>query len=1362
MAIKCNECGASFKTIRLRNRHLRIAHNKCDVCNLQFQTQASYNFHISRAHNDILSERVSDRKIFKCEHCALQFLNKHKRDRHVEKNHLVLRVSLRCPICKEDFPNFPSFQLHKQTKHNTVSSFNEVQGAFRKNCYVTLMQIPYEGPGSVQTVDQFYHHYTQNVIAELSHQLSFRTAFKVWLVLYADIYKMTDGQIEEYDTFYCRSSREDNLILNEADISYFIEKSKESVGLKFQSLRTNGSDWLIHGITACSLEIANARPLNGACITNKVTIRNVSELNNIEVIYNDNRQFKDGCLFYAVASYFVESEDLRHLDHFIKHKLNIEGIKTPVSLHHLTRFEEQNSDLDFKINVLEVVYEKSFNQLRPNLQIYPLRSNIYKSTTHIINVLWVRFYSEILVHKVEDRNTQFHEFGAYGENLDFFADLDTCDSDFDDSDLTKLNSERFLKSYGKRGHFMLITNLSEFLRYRDKRYICVNCLNGFKSFEKFELHENFCMKFKPCLVEMPLEGTKVKFGNFNNKFRLPYVFFYDFECILVPDQSSRCFNCIQSEMPFCNHKSKVINKQIPASYVLVLLDDKSNILETSVYTGQDCVRHFLYNLFTFKDKYITKLHEDKLEMIITSEQQKEFELSTHCYICELPFCKQSNLGPKVRDHSKVDGLYLGSCHQKCNLKRQETYFIPAVAHNNMKFDFHFVLSELDMITKPSNISALPLNSESFKTFSVYGIHFIDSYAFLNLPLNKLADDLRLTPNYEYKILKSLPIFSDENKDEEIQLLLSKQFFPYEYISSFSKLNETKLPPKESFFSLLTNKGITDDEYKHACYVFDTFKCENLRQYSELYCLIDTILLCEIVMHFREIIFNDGGLDLFHYISLPQLSWDLALKLTGLEIELIHDCTMYSMLEQNIRGGVVFAGHRYMENNIQDKSTDIIYVDMNSLYGLSMKSLLPYSDYQWVDLSVLEQIDWLNIDTQSEIGYILLVDLDYPVRLHDDHDSFPVAPISKTVSYDLLSPYAKQCLFDLQNKSNYKAEKLIASLESKKEYLVHFANLQYYLSLGLVLKKIHTGFSFKQKAIFADYITYCTEKRRTSVSKFQASIFKTLCNSIFGKTLETVRDRLSCSFVTNPSFCRKYISENGTISFRVLNENLVCIFKKQKRVSMIKPICTAFTILENSKLAMYKMYYDKLRPRFALMKCIYSDTDSFVLKVVKFFKDYDKDTFEIISDLIDFSNYPISHPLYDVSKKNALGFLKNEMPALKIIRFLALRSKSYCIELDNNQTIRKAKGISYNYQKNLTFQSYLDCLLNIQGNIVSQYQIRSYNHKIVTQKLNKTSMSSFDDKRFIFACGICSVAYGHYKVDQFGNNELCPMCNNSVM
>ena len=96
---------------------------------------------------------------------------------------------------------------------------------------------------------------------------------------------------------------------------------------------------------------------------------------------------------------------------------------------------------------------------------------------------------------------------------------------------------------------------------------------------------------------------------------------------------------------------------------------------------------------------------------------------------------------------------------------------------------------------------------------------------------------------------------------------------------------------------------------------------------------------------------------------------------------------------------------------------------------------------------------MSINEKSPIGYLLEVDLEYPDKLHELHNDYPLAPEKLAVSSDMLSKYCKNIADKFEIKIS-DVKKLIPNLGNKTNYVVHYINLQLYLSLGMKLTKIH--------------------------------------------------------------------------------------------------------------------------------------------------------------------------------------------------------------------------------------------------------------------------------------------------------------------
>ena len=161
-------------------------------------------------------------------------------------------------------------------------------------------------------------------------------------------------------------------------------------------------------------------------------------------------------------------------------------------------------------------------------------------------------------------------------------------------------------------------------------------------------------------------------------------------------------------------------------------------------------------------------------------------------------------------------------------------------------------------------------------------------------------------------------------------MLRKGVYPYDYVDSMKKLDETRLPPKEAFYAKLTEEGITDEDYQNVQTVWKEFNIESMKYYHNLYNLSDVLLLADIFENFRNICINHYGLDPAWYFSAPRLAWDAALKITKVHLELLSDADMLLMIESGIRGGISIISHRQPKptTNIWELSS-ILLRNLNS-------------------------------------------------------------------------------------------------------------------------------------------------------------------------------------------------------------------------------------------------------------------------------------------------------------------------------------------------------------------------------------------------------------------------------------------------
>jgi uncharacterized protein YeeX (DUF496 family) len=939
-------------------------------------------------------------------------------------------------------------------------------------------------------------------------------------------------------------------------------------------------------------------------------------------------------------------------------------------------------------------------------------------------------------------------------------------------------------------HYCLIRDFQGMMNHINKtkgyKY-CRNCLNGFKRATTLQRHKELCLSNEATKTIMPDKNTKCTFKNADRQVKHPFVLYFDYEAFQPTIRG--------------------VAKHFASGYSLYntfdkkwYIDSAENNLPTQD-SSKELIKKFIKRLQVIVKQYADHMGTPMKQM--TDEELIIHRDAATCYLCKKPFGiytkdkMHKDYGMhKVKDHCHITGNYRGAAHSLCNLQVREPNFIPIFAHNLTGYDIHLFIKELckvredlfklDRENNRVDISIIPKSAEKYSAVSVrfladikqykgkngeikeykqyVSLRFLDSLAFLNSSLEELVKNM----DGDLPILeRAFPIKEDN------ELLKQKGVFAYDWHDSVSKMDYAKLPNKESFYSKLRGDGITQEDYERAKRVWKHFKMKTWADYHNLYLLCDTLQLADVFESFRNVAIENYGLDPVYYYSTPNYAWDAMLRNTRcvdnkwvfnlnfegkpLKLDLLHDPDMFILFENSVRGGISQVGQlRYAKADARHK---LLYVDANNLYGYAMAKKLPISHFKWVSKDKIEKIEaglknGKRMNTETDVGCLLMVDLEYPKEIQKDHLDLPLAPEQLNIKGKWLS----------RNQRNYYGKSYINSIPKlcttffdKKKYVCYLENLQYYLDHGMKLKKIHKIIKFKQANWLEPYILYNTALRTKAKNEFEKNFFKLMNNAVFGKTMENVR-KYKDIVICHPDNITRYSSSPLMHYYEQISPSLTIIHRYKAKVTMSKPIYVGAKILDLSKLLMYEYFYDQLKVKFETrIKIIYMDTDSFILYI-----ETDDLTKELIEDLswYDTSDYPPGHPMKtnhpDKScNKKVIGKFKNEMAVdnidatilYEMTEFVGLRSKCYSYsavvigdiipktpkgeKLKRDMEKSKCKGIVKNVAKRmLTFKKFKEVLDTGKDNEpVEQTRIVSKKHQLLTITEKKKNLSYFDDKKY---------------------------------
>ena len=525
----------------------------------------------------------------------------------------------------------------------------------------------------------------------------------------------------------------------------------------------------------------------------------------------------------------------------------------------------------------------------------------------------------------------------------------------------------------KQFHYMAITQLERLLNCNPsercnthiRNHVCHSCLRLFRLQSTLDTHKPMCetLKIFGTVFTAP-EKNHLEFDQWQKTIPPKFIVYGDFESIL--------------ERPGDDLPTSVVQVHMPTAAGALVLDPYGGS-EYKHFDGEDCVVDFMKHLEVVSKEvyqwYEDNAHEPMRDLCeIEEEEHRE---AAHCYLCKKRFNNRKK-GRKVHDHDHFTGQYLGAACNSCNLARRipKKPVLPVVFHNFRGYDAHHLLKHAANRFTSWEFSCIAQSSEKFQSVTAYvgkkssPIRFIDSLQFLCSSLQNLSSLLQ--PD-EKRFINSL---RNELPEEARS---GKGIFPYSFITSREVLEQLRddLPPRdEAFYDMLSDSvNVTEADFERARSVWRLCGCTSLKDYMLIYLKVDVYLLADVFETFRKTAICEDNLDPANFFGIPGLSWCAALKSMSKELELLKDLEMYSFFESGVRGGMTFVNKHQA---VHDAETQLLYIDINNLYGWALSQQLPARGFRWI----LEQAELDDIarhlpDENAAYGYLLEVDISVP-------------------------------------------------------------------------------------------------------------------------------------------------------------------------------------------------------------------------------------------------------------------------------------------------------------------------------------------------------------------------------------------------
>ena len=821
----------------------------------------------------------------RCQQCGKVFIHERNLIRHNLRMH-VAEKHHSCDKCNKTFYREHNKFLHE--RHCNKVEYRQSTSLKRKfdsglhrphkkpkiNYSISTTKTAFKNAAVTYTIK--YHDAKTSFLQEISESVDamsdkiidfqkLNKALKFNMALHVIFEKSMNPEVKT-DPAVCLVS-EQLEVYADTDLSKLLDFVKKQLIDQIDTYEQNGSGWFLDKLTKLQVTAWRLNPMRGGKKTFSslpIWVQNRRAVVNV-------RNEDDKCFIWSVLAALHKPRSKRGQKNLMScyrkyiTYYDFDMLEFPVAIKDIAKFENKNN-ISINVYGLEETkyreYQKNSEEIKNNGIIYPLK---------------------------------------------------VCKKEIIDRHVNLLITE-------KDGilHYSTITQFSRLIgpQYNKNKttyFYCYSCLHGFKKKkgeqkrEECRLlteHRKYCKTLNPQRTVFPQNDEAIlKFTSIEKQLKAPFVVYADFECALekhiTPDTRQGITDEKQKEFAYQEH--------VPVSYSYKIVSiDPGFVHDQKLYKGPSAAEHFLDTLQAESRDIFKKYITNPKPLMLSDKDEMAFQYASKCHICERDFVEND---VKVRDHCHILGCYRGAAHKNCNLGYRinpKTWKMPVFFHNLRGYDGHLIIHAIQ--TRHGRVRVIPTNIEKYLAFSVGQLQFLDSYQFMPEPLEKLVKTLD-----DSDFVYTRRAFPDE---EQFQLMKQKGVFPYDYLDDISKIVSTKktnFPSREKFFNRLSDENVSERDYLRGKLVFDKY-CKTFGEFHDIYLRTDVLLLADVFEKFRETCLYNYKLDVPHYYSTAGLAFSSALKMSGVELQLIQDEKIYTFFEQGIRGGVSMIAKRYSKSN----------------------------------------------------------------------------------------------------------------------------------------------------------------------------------------------------------------------------------------------------------------------------------------------------------------------------------------------------------------------------------------------------------------------------------------------------------------